>query len=100
MIELAPIVITRNVILETNEEPIFAAVYDQNIEQVTNLLEGGASMQTRHVSGDFVIHFAARSGQVDMVQLLVDFGANVNKQDDHLNTPLHLTAQLADITLI
>ena len=86
--------------LETNEEPIFVAVYDQNIEQVTNLLEGGASVQTRHISGDFVIHTAARSGQVEMAQLLIQFGANVNEQDHYLNTPLHLAAQLMDTTLV
>ena len=82
------------------QAPIFDAVWFQNIEQATNLLEGGASAQTKHVSGDFVIHFAARSGQVEMVQLLIKFGANVNEQDDDLNTPLHLAAQLMDTTLV
>ena len=71
MIELAPIVITRNVMIKTNDELIFAAVYDQNIEQVTNLLEGGASVEIRRISGDFIIHTATRSGQVEMAQLLI-----------------------------
>ena len=62
MIKLEPKVITRNTIFI--EAPIFAAVWFQNIEQVTNFLESGTSVQRRHVSGDFVIHSAARSGQV------------------------------------
>ena len=28
-----------------------------------------------------------------MVQLLIKFGANVNEQDDDINTPPHLAAQ-------
>ena len=82
------------------EAPIFTLFWFQNIEQVTNLLEGGASVQTRHISGDFVIHSAARSGQVEIAQLLIQFGANVNEQDHYLNTPLHLAAQLMDTTLV
>ena len=83
-----------------NEAPIFAAVWFQNIEQATNLLEGGAFVQTRHVSSDFVIHSEARSGQVEMVQLLIKFGADANEQDDDLITPLHLASKLMDTTLV
>ena len=35
-----------------------------------------------------------------MVQLLIKFGANVNEQDDDINTPLHLAVQLVDATLV
>ena len=80
--------------------PIFLAVLDKNIKQARYLLNNGTSAQTRDLSGDFVIHFAAQIGQIDMVQLLIKFGANVNKQDGDLNKFLHLAAQLVDATLV
>ena len=35
-----------------------------------------------------------------MVQLLINFGANVNEQEDDPNTALHISAQLTHTTLV
>ncbi|CAL8308206.1 unnamed protein product [Lota lota] len=59
-----------------------------------HLLESGAEPNRRDpVHCLTVLHDAARDGYVDMVQMLVSHGANVNLVDDRGNLPLHLAAQ-------
>ena len=79
--------------------PVFHSVWSGNIKLATQLLNNGSSAQTSHM-GSFVVHTAARNGQVDMVQMLISFGENVNEQDDDLDTLLHLPAQLTDTSLV
>ena len=69
--------------------PIFHTIWLENIKLATHLLNNGSSVQTSLLNRSFVIDIAVRSSQIDMVQLSIDFEANVNKQGDHLNTPLH-----------
>jgi ankyrin repeat protein len=40
---------------------------------------------------------ASREGHIEVVQLLLDRGADVNAQDDDLSTPLHFAARCGDL---
>ena len=71
-------------------EIIFPRQYnvDDGDVNIVNLVAGSSD----HHRVSFVIHAAARSGQVDMVQILFWFWTNVNEQGDDLNKPLHFSA--------
>ncbi|CAL8253750.1 unnamed protein product [Merluccius merluccius] len=59
-----------------------------------HLLEAGAEPDRRDpVLGLTVAHDAARDGFLDMLEVLVAHGADVNLADDRGNLPLHLAAQ-------
>ncbi|TSN76563.1 Cyclin-dependent kinase 4 inhibitor D [Bagarius yarrelli] len=58
------------------------------------LLRAGADPNVHDVIGRLTVtHDAARDGYVDMLQVLLRYGANVNLQDDAGNLPLHLAAR-------
>lgn len=55
------------------------------------LLLAGANPNMRDpVKGLTVMHDAARDGHVDMLEILVQYGADVNARDNDGNLPLHL----------
>jgi ankyrin repeat protein len=39
------------------------------------------------------LHLASQEGYDDIVQLLLDHGADANREDSHGSTPLHLASQ-------
>ncbi|CAG9770586.1 unnamed protein product [Ceutorhynchus assimilis] len=61
-------------------------------EEVLNLLESGADINTANVDGLTALHQACIDDNLDMVEFLVDQGADVNRGDNEGWTPLHATA--------
>lgn len=53
----------------------------------------GADVHRRTLSGTTALHVSAAAGFVDMVELLVRFGADVNAVDRSGRTPLHAAAE-------
>jgi ankyrin repeat protein len=58
------------------------------------LIEHNADIHTQNASGMTPLHnaaagFAIHSNRVDMMQLLLDHGANPNARDNDNSTPLH-----------
>lgn len=47
-----------------------------------------------------LLHVAAKRGQLDIVQLLIDKGANIHRKDRHGNSPLHWALNLAQQLLL
>ena len=60
-----------------------------NVQQAISLLESGADVEAENIDGLRPIHFAVRTGLVELVDLLISHGANVNTTDIHGNSPLH-----------
>jgi len=54
-----------------------------------SLLENGADVDAENVDGLRPIHWAVRSGLVELVELLIRHGANVDAADVYGNRPLH-----------
>ena len=72
----------------------FMAVWHKDVDEVERFLRNGQEAQSRSLNDYSVIHRAVMNSQLSMVQLLIDFGANVNERHKTLLTPLHLAARL------
>ena len=53
------------------------------------LIEHGADVNTRHENQATILHLASYQGQLQLVRILVDRGANINAKDNLDQTPLH-----------
>ncbi|XP_069765911.1 ankyrin repeat domain-containing protein 54 isoform X3 [Narcine bancroftii] len=62
------------------------------VEIVSQLLEGGTDPCIADDKGRSALHFASCNGNSSIVQLLLDHGADPNQRDGLGNTPLHLAA--------
>jgi ankyrin repeat protein len=68
-----------------HETPMHAAVFADDVNILSLLIEHGADMEDQ--SGTPLNH-AARNGGVQIGQCLLDLGANINARDDDRRTPL------------
>lgn len=84
---------------ETTHDPsaeLRAAVYNNDIEMITSLLDSGVSVNDW--SGEASpLHFAARGVKLDVVKLLIHTGADVDAPDGGMygGTPLHWAIEYA-----
>lgn len=70
--------------------PLSMAVMGGHIEAIKALLAAGEDINFRSpADGTTVLHFAAESGHVDMINFLVQSGADPDVGDLQLLTPLH-----------
>ena len=63
-----------------------------NIPEVLEMLEVRVLVDSRNEYGDTPVHLAAYRNQTDVVQVLLQNGAGVNKQTDMSVTPLNAVA--------
>ena len=70
-----------------------AAAFGEKPEVVSLLLDRGADINARSISGSTPLHLAASSQTVEIVALLLDRGANINARDMDRETPLHLAVR-------
>eukprot|EP01012_Entosiphon_sulcatum_P055700 TRINITY_DN7808_c0_g1_i1.p1 TRINITY_DN7808_c0_g1~~TRINITY_DN7808_c0_g1_i1.p1 ORF type:complete len:1073 (+),score=110.53 TRINITY_DN7808_c0_g1_i1:914-4132(+) len=79
---------------------IFAAVRNNNVQHIRDLKPGQTILQHVDHEGHVVLHVAVREGHLDMVDVLLTFGADPNalRQPQSLygTTPLHCAAKLRD----
>jgi ankyrin repeat protein len=71
--------------------PLHVAVQSQNSDKVRMLLEAGADPSAHDNCDETALHLCCKSESAsasEIVQLLLDHGALVNKRDGHENTPL------------
>ncbi|MGB8467516.1 MAG: ankyrin repeat domain-containing protein [Candidatus Babeliales bacterium] len=66
---------------------VFEAAYFDDLEMVQKFLPVCANATT--VEGKTLLHIAAESGSLRMIQLLLDSGANINALDDYGYSPFH-----------
>jgi hypothetical protein len=65
---------------ELNEK-LFDAAYNNNIYQVEKTLSLGADVNTSDENGITVLMWACWHGNTDIARLLIEHGADVNRQD-------------------
>ncbi|CAD6208853.1 GSCOCG00010682001-RA-CDS, partial [Cotesia congregata] len=82
--------------------PLLLAVEAGNQSMCRELLAQQAPEQLRATTpaGDTALHLAARRRDVDMVRILVDYGAQVDMQNGEGQTPLHIASAEGDETLV
>ena len=65
------------------------------------MLAGGADVQARDREGKTALHYAATSGNVEVLELLLSKGAEVDAKDTrYRRTPLHKAAYSADVKTV
>lgn len=89
------------VISNAQAESLLRAVFASDIESVKSLLNEGADINKleRYIGGS-ALHVAARSGQHEMAQLLIDSGARVDLRDRSDYTPLHNAAWVGNLDMV
>lgn len=65
----------------SKERPIFKAVYDGNLNEVTQLLQREEDPGTLGKAGMSLLHIAAAGGHEKIVKKLLDAGSNLDQQD-------------------
>ena len=97
MTTLASILLTTLLFLTaapTKVQELFDAVRNNNTEKVNILIEKDASLiHIKDETENTTLHHAAIIGSVDLIELLLSKGADINAQNTQLNTPLHEALQ-------
>jgi len=74
--------------MELDIRDFFEAVRSRDVERVARLLEEGHVVDCRDKEKKTPLHYAARTTRnVEIVELLVKMGANINAQDQYGHTP-------------
>ncbi|MYA70775.1 hypothetical protein F4009_03225 [Candidatus Poribacteria bacterium] len=77
---------------ETARQFIYA-VFLANVQRVNAMLRDNSKLvQERYARGDTALHHATRNGDLEIVEQLVDAGADVNVTSDHAHFPLYCAA--------
>ena len=75
-----------------NSTPLLCAVFNRYTKVTYLLLDHDADVTKQDDSGRTALHFAAETGQLEVVDILLNKGAKVNIADKHHRTPLVLSA--------
>jgi len=61
--------------------PIHDAIMNENIDEVQLQLDAGADVNEENSIGYTPLHYAAGVGRIDILELLIEHGANINATD-------------------
>ncbi|XP_043071554.1 protein phosphatase 1 regulatory subunit 12A isoform X7 [Drosophila grimshawi] len=76
-----------------------AACLSGDKEDVVQLLDQGADINTANVDGLTALHQACIDDKLEMVEFLIEHGADINRQDNEGWTPLHATASCGFVSI-
>ncbi|XP_027850754.2 serine/threonine-protein phosphatase 6 regulatory ankyrin repeat subunit A isoform X2 [Aphis gossypii] len=82
--------------------PLLLAVETGNQSMCRELLSTQAVEQLKYKtkSGDMAIHLAAKRKDIDMIKILIDYGASVDSQNGQGQTALHIASADGDESLV
>ncbi len=72
---------------------LIAAVLQENLEEVTRLIETGIDVNSKDSLDKTALHYASSIGSIPICQLLIQSGANLEARDESGETPLHHAAK-------
>ncbi|XP_076312660.1 uncharacterized protein LOC143226079 isoform X1 [Tachypleus tridentatus] len=83
-------------------EELLKATAQSDIGRIIQLLQAGVSVNAQDCpsSGNTALHWGASFSNVDVVQCLLDYGADVNTVNGMGATPLHDAVQRGDIRVV
>jgi ankyrin repeat protein len=79
---------------------LMEAAYFGHFDICRLLVNKGAQMEAKDVSGDTPLHWAAGSGHLEIVRLLCDHGADIEARNKDEWRPLHYAAHIGHITTV
>jgi ankyrin repeat protein len=65
------------------------AVHNSNFELVKKLLEGGGNPNARDQEESSCMHEAMKNGDIEIIFILLDYGADLNNKNNRKQTPLY-----------
>lgn len=71
-------------------DDIFTAAETNNVKRLEELIQDGANVNEPDSDrGNTPVHWACAGGHLDAIELLLEYGADINAQNKHGRTPLH-----------
>eukprot|EP01124_Arcella_intermedia_P019342 TRINITY_DN26655_c0_g1_i1.p1 TRINITY_DN26655_c0_g1~~TRINITY_DN26655_c0_g1_i1.p1 ORF type:complete len:251 (+),score=55.72 TRINITY_DN26655_c0_g1_i1:31-783(+) len=71
-------------------DDIFTAAERNNVKRLEELIQDGADVNERDWDrGSTPLHFACAAGNLDAIETLLEYAADINAQNKHGRTPLH-----------
>jgi len=71
-------------------DDIFTAAEQNNIKRLEELIQDGADVNEADWDrGSTPLHWACAAGKLDAIEVLLEYGAEINSQNKHGRTPLH-----------
>ncbi|MDA3838253.1 MAG: ankyrin repeat domain-containing protein [Candidatus Delongbacteria bacterium] len=67
---------------------IVRAAYNGNIKQINNFISASIDVNTMNYLGRSALHYASERGNIELVEILINNGADVNLKDKNGVTPL------------
>ncbi|KAI8345280.1 ankyrin repeat-containing domain protein [Choanephora cucurbitarum] len=85
----------------TSQDNLWIAAGDGQFDRVRELVEGGQSVNSHDEFGYTALHAAVSYNQYEIVEYLIQKGANVNIEDLEKDTPLYVaeTVKMAQLLL-
>ena len=71
-----------------SEIPLFRAIAQEDNETVKNAIKSGFKVNTRDSENNTALHVAVEHGNLEIVKLLLESGANVNIKNKYKLTPI------------
>jgi len=76
--------------LETMSDDIFTAAERNNTKRIEELVQDGADVNEKDFDrGSTPLHFACAGGNLDAIEVLLEYSGDINSQNKHGRTPLH-----------
>ncbi|NSX83945.1 hypothetical protein GOM44_07500, partial [Wolbachia endosymbiont of Atemnus politus] len=76
----------------TNQERMFVALAEGNLESIKDCLKKGADIKARSVNLWTTLHFAAKGPSLEIIKFVLNQNLNVNVKDINGQSPLHIAA--------
>ena len=86
--------------LKSGLTPLHIACYNDNLEMIKILLEGGANINEVDNKGNTPLSFLVKYGKDKLIKFLKENGADINKKNNSKNTAIEISIQYGNLECI